>query len=129
MNVFIVSLFSYIGLFFVLPHELWLVVKGLISSFFPFRGRAYSYESLVCSQQIFSVKPALKDVWAFNVSLLAVRSPLFVTPPLGTLLSLSDLTSQIVCSSTFIGMRLPTAFGVSTSFLMESGLPQSPHQL
>ena len=81
MNVFIVSLFSYIGLFFVLPHELWLVVKGLVASFFPFRGRAYSYESLVCSQQIFSVKPALKDVWAFNVSLLAVRSPLFVSPP------------------------------------------------
>ena len=76
-NVFIVSLFSYIALFFVLPEELWRVVRSAILSLFPFNGTAYPYEALVCGKQIFSIKPALKDVWAFNISLLAVRTKLF----------------------------------------------------
>ena len=77
VNVFIVSLFSYIALFFVLPEELWRGVRSAILSLFPFNGTAYPYEALVCGRQVFSIKPALKDVWAFNVSLLAVRSKLF----------------------------------------------------
>ena len=77
VNVFIVSLFSYIALFFVLPTAIWTRIRGAILTLFPFNGTAYPYEALVCGKQIFAVKPALKDVWAFNVSLLAVRSKYF----------------------------------------------------
>ena len=76
-NVFIVSFFSYIGLFFVLPTTIWKKVRAAVLTLFPFNGTAYPYEALVCGKQIFCIKPALRDVWAFNVSLLAVRSPLF----------------------------------------------------
>ena len=76
VNVFIVSIFSYIGLFFVLPDPIWKKVRGVILTLFPFNGTAYPYESLVCGRQIFSIKPALKDIYAFNIALLAVRSRL-----------------------------------------------------
>ena len=79
INVFIVSLFSYISLFFILPTDLWKPFTNLVRKIFPFNGGAFSYSSLVCANKIFSVKPGLKDVWAFNVSLLAVRSPLFTS--------------------------------------------------
>lgn len=75
-NVFIISLFSYHSLFFVLPPEYWTTIKAAIAKLVtPFNGGAYSYETLVCSHSLFSLNPALKDVWAYNVSLLAVRSP------------------------------------------------------
>jgi hypothetical protein len=77
VNVFIVSLFSYIALFFVLPKAIWGQFRAAVLKVFPFNGTAYPYEALVCGKQIFSIKPPLKDVWAFNVSLLAVRSRLF----------------------------------------------------
>ena len=78
LNVFIVSIFSYISLFFILPVEIWKSLKTLISrSFIPYRGGGFTYESLVCITEIYGAKPALKDVWAFNISLLAVRSPFF----------------------------------------------------
>ena len=76
VNVFIVSIFSYIGLFFVLPTPLWRVIKNAISKLIiPFNGSAFTYESLVCSNIFYKIKPPLKDVWAFNISLLASRSP------------------------------------------------------
>ena len=78
VNVFVVSLFSYLALFFILPTELWKKIKSCISkAIIPFNGGAFSYNSLVCAKKIFSLKTPLKDVWAFNISLLAVRSPLF----------------------------------------------------
>ena len=77
VNVFIVSIFSYIGLFFVLPTGLWKTIRSAIAKLvIPFRGSAFTYEALVCAGLFFKIKPALKDVWAFNLSLLAVRSPL-----------------------------------------------------
>jgi hypothetical protein len=76
INVFIISLFSYIGLFFVIPPDIWRPLKNLISRIIiPFNGGAFTYESAVCSNYLFSLRPALKDVWAFVISLLAVRSP------------------------------------------------------
>jgi hypothetical protein len=76
VNIFIISLFSYVGLFFVLPAEIWSTIKGAIAKLVtPFNGGAYTYESLICAKALFGMKPALKDVWAFNISLLAVRSP------------------------------------------------------
>ena len=77
INVFIVSLFSYIALFFILPEELWKSIRELIRRFFPFNGGAYFMDELVCARQLYGVKPPLKDVWAFNISLLAVRSKFF----------------------------------------------------
>lgn len=41
VNVFIISLFSYIGMFFVLPHESWRIIKNAISKLVtPFNGGA-----------------------------------------------------------------------------------------
>jgi len=76
VNVFIVSLFSYIGLFFVLPTGIWKTIKNAISkAIIPFNGGGFSYSSVVCAKSLFNINNALKDVWAFVVSLLAVRSP------------------------------------------------------
>ena len=61
-NVFIVSFFSYIGLFFVLPTTIWKKVRAAVLTLFPFNGTAYSYEALVCGKQIFCITPALRDV-------------------------------------------------------------------
>ena len=85
VNTYIVSLFSYACLFFVLPTELWTKIKEAIRlAVTPFNGGAYPYEALVCGGLQLGLKPALKDVWAFGLSLLAVRSPQFpmngVTP-------------------------------------------------
>jgi hypothetical protein len=78
INVFVVSLFSYHSLFFIFPTDLWKKIKHAISkSIIPFNGGAYTYTSLVCAKKLFSIKPALKDIWAFNLSLLAVRSRFF----------------------------------------------------
>ena len=75
VNVFIVSLFSYHFLFFILPSELYRELKGLITSLVtPYHGGAYTYETLVCLSSVFSFRPALKDLWGVNVSLLAMRS-------------------------------------------------------
>ncbi len=80
VNVFIISLFAYVGLFFVLPTTLWNIIRRAISkAIIPFNGGAFSYYSLVCAKELFSLRVALKDVWAFGLSLLAVRSPLFST--------------------------------------------------
>ena len=75
-NVFIVSIFSYVGLYFVLPHEIYVTIKNAIAKFIiPFNGGAFTYESLVCANLVYGLKPALKDLWCFTISLLAVRSP------------------------------------------------------
>ena len=77
VNVFIISIFSYVGLFFVLPPDLWAPLKRAISLLVtPFHGGAYTYESLVCAGLMFGAKPFLKDTWAFTNSLLASRSAL-----------------------------------------------------
>src|SRR5688572_11472322 len=74
VNVFIVSIFSYVGLFFTLPTPLWRIIKRAISKLvIPFNGSAYKYEALVCSHILYKLNPPLKDVWAFNISLLASR--------------------------------------------------------
>ena len=78
INVFIISIFSYVSLFFTVPIELWTLIKGVISrAIIPYNGRAFTYETLICSSLLMAAKPALKDLWAFNISLLAVRSTLY----------------------------------------------------
>lgn len=80
VNTFIISLFSYHFLFFILPKEFYATLKELIRKLVtPFNGGAYSYDSLVSLQLLFSIRPPLKDLWAFNVALLASRSPLIST--------------------------------------------------
>ena len=75
VNVFIVSIFSYVGLFFVLPTGIWRKIRLEIAKLvIPFNGSGFTYESLVCADVVYNIKPALKDVWAFNISLLASRS-------------------------------------------------------
>jgi len=81
MNVFVVSLFSYVCLFFVMPHEIWITIKEAIRrAITPYHGGAYPYEALVCGGLLFGLKPALRDPWAAGVSLLAVRSSNFPDP-------------------------------------------------
>src|SRR4051812_27939930 len=77
MSMSLLFLCFLIALFFILPPDLWKIFVRAVCKIFPFNGGGFSYSSLVCARKIFSVKTALKDVWAFNVSLLAVRSPLF----------------------------------------------------
>ena len=75
VNVFIVSLFSYHCCFYLLPKEFLDSTRKLISKLvIPFNGGAYSYETLLCLDLLLGIKPALKDLWSFNVSLLAARS-------------------------------------------------------
>ena len=77
VNVFIISLFSYHCLFFVMPKEYLEGIRNLIRKLvIPFNGGAYTYDSLVCWSKLFSIKPSLKDPWAYNAALLASRSPL-----------------------------------------------------
>ena len=71
-NTFVVSIFSYIALFFILPSEIWKDVKRMISKIvIPYNGGAFTYETLVCGSTLHNIKPAL------NASLLTVRSRLF----------------------------------------------------
>lgn len=78
VNTYVVSLFSYVSLFFVLPSDLWGEVKEAIRlAVTPFHGGGYPYEALVCGGLLFNLKPALRDVWAAGVSLLSVRSTYF----------------------------------------------------
>src|SRR5262249_54830581 len=77
VNTFIVSIFSYHMLFFILPSEYLKVLTAAIRRLvIPFNGTAFTHETLVCASSLWHVRPALKDLWAFNVSLLAARSPL-----------------------------------------------------
>ena len=77
INTFVISLFSYHALFFVVPSEHYQSIKGMICKLVtPFNGGAYTYETLVCLNTLFSIRPSLKDLWAFNLSLLASRSTL-----------------------------------------------------
>ena len=80
VNTFVISLFSYHSLFFIIPKEYYVSIKSLVSKLVtPFNGGAYTYDSLLCLNSMFSIRPALKDLWAFNVSLLAARSPFIST--------------------------------------------------
>ena len=80
VNVFIVSLFSYIGLFFVLPADIWPVIKNAISKLitplmvehFPLNLWFAPTSSLASSPPL---RISVKDIWAFVNSLLAARSP------------------------------------------------------
>ena len=75
VNVFITSLFSYHCLFFILPKEFLDSIRRLVCKLvIPFNGAAYTYDSLICWTSLFSIKPSLKDLWAYNVALLASRS-------------------------------------------------------
>lgn len=77
INIFVVSLFAYHFLFFVFPKEMYVTLKEIIRKMVaPFNGGAYSYDSLISLHAFFSIKPPLKDLWCFNVSLLAARSPI-----------------------------------------------------
>ena len=47
VNIFIISLFAYVGLFYVLPAEMWSQIKsGIAKLITPFNGGAYTYETL-----------------------------------------------------------------------------------
>ena len=60
-----------------MPKEYLDSIRGLIHKLIvPFNGGAYTYESLVCWTKLFSIKPSLKDLWAYNAALLAARSPI-----------------------------------------------------
>jgi hypothetical protein len=109
MNVFIVPLFSYIALFFILPKALWERIRGIIHRFFPFNGGAYFADSLVCSNLFFGVKPALKDVWAFNIS--SCR-PLEIFPRLCfQVRGFPPLTLLAICSFRITGTARLLIFG------------------
>jgi ribonuclease HI/exonuclease III len=98
VNTFIISLFSYHSLFFVIPKEYSTSIRGLVSKLVtPFNGGAYTYDSLLCLNFVYSIRPALKDLWAFNVSLLAARSPFISTSDkYNTLPAISIVRSKFI---------------------------------
>ncbi len=98
VNTFIISLFAYHALFFVIPKEYYVSIKSLVSKLVtPFNGGAYTYSSLLCLNFMFSIRPALKDLWAFNVSLLAARSPFIAsTAKYNTLPAISIVRSKFI---------------------------------
>ncbi len=94
VNVFIISIFSYIGQFFVLPPDLWKpLVRAISLLIIPFHGGAFTYDSLICSNLLFGSRPFLKDVWTYNISLLASRSNLIETSTNYNNLPYVDLSS------------------------------------
>ena len=94
VNVFIISIFSYVGLYFVLPHKIYVDIKNAIAKcIIPFNGGAYTYETLICANLVYGLKPALKDIWCFTTSLLAVRPRLL--PPKQTTWSSPTLISSV----------------------------------
>src|SRR3954470_19127031 len=58
------------------PRNSTQLVSALRLLVIPFNGAGLTYGSLVCADSLWHVRPALKDPWAFNLSLLAIRSPL-----------------------------------------------------
>ena len=82
VNMYVISLFTYVCLFFVIPTELWKMVKEMVRrSITPHGGGAYPYSALVCAGFIMGVKPGLRDIWAAGVSLLAPRARCFSPTP------------------------------------------------
>ena len=105
INTFVISLFSYHALFFVIPSEHYQTIKGMICKIVtPFNGGAYTYETLVCLNTLFSIRPSLKDLWAFNVSLLASRSSL-----ISTTCNYNDIPFMNIVFSKFIREHRDTA--------------------
>jgi hypothetical protein len=91
VNIFIISIFSYISLFFVMPPEMWLIVKRAISQLIiPFNGGAFTYGSLICGGHIFGLKTPLKTPGP-SMSLSWPSAPLSSTPSSTTMISLSPI--------------------------------------
>ena len=75
INIFINSLFSYKFRFYALPMETYDKIKEIIRiAITPLNGGAFPYTSLIFPTEQMGLKNVLKDLWAFNTSLLATRS-------------------------------------------------------
>ena len=75
INIFINSLFSYKFRFYALPMEAYDKLKEVIrTALTPLNGGAFPYTSLIFPTEQLGLKNVLKDLWAFNTSLLATRS-------------------------------------------------------
>jgi hypothetical protein len=76
-NVYLLSLFSYLACFFCIPKEILDEVNLFFRSFcVPLGGRGVHLPAFFCLENQFFVNPPLKDLWCYNVALLASRSPL-----------------------------------------------------
>jgi ribonuclease HI len=80
-NVYILSLFSFLGRYFVIPESICALFRQLvISHLIPWQ-KAYSYIMLLSGTHQVGLRLPLRDLWAANVSLLAnrFRFPLMLT--------------------------------------------------
>jgi hypothetical protein len=77
-NVFLLTLFSYVGQFYIVPPDIYKEVKeGLRKAVIPFGGGAFAYAHAV-NENVASTRLArpLKDLWALNMTWLAAKTPL-----------------------------------------------------
>ena len=80
-NVFLLSLFSYVGQFYVVPPDVYLEVKeGLRRLVIPFAGSAFAYAHAVSTTNTaLRLSRPLKDLWALNLTTLASKTDLSST--------------------------------------------------
>ena len=77
-NVFLLSLFTYVGQFYVVPPGVYQEVKeGLRKLVIPFAGGAFAYAHAVStSSNMLRLSRPLRDLWALNQTLLTCKSQL-----------------------------------------------------
>jgi ribonuclease HI len=77
-NVFLLTLFSYVGQFYVVPVKVYSEVTELLrKAVIPFNGGAFAYAHLVnVKTDSIRVANPLKDLWALNMTWLACKNQL-----------------------------------------------------
>lgn len=74
-NVFIVSLFSYVAQFFVVPITIYDRFKKMARlAIIPYHGTGFKYLHLVTTKKDLGFRQPIRDLWAHNIKLLTVRS-------------------------------------------------------
>ena len=121
INVFLISLFSYLMTFYSFPSKmLEPVVEALRRVITPHNGGAFCYSLALVGEKRGGTTAVLKDLWAFNVSLLAARSTLInFKGDYSTLPHASDLQRMLIsehydsAALDFLGFAVKTGSDVA----------------
>jgi len=72
INVFLISLFSYLALFFIIPYDqICIPIRELCRKhIIPYHGGGFGYVHLLEGRKNFGFNTPLKDLWAFSTALL-----------------------------------------------------------
>ena len=76
-NVFLLSVFSYLIQYFIIPKTVWKEARNLIHRLIvPFNGSAIAYVHLTTPKHCFGFHQPLRDLWATGLARLASLSPM-----------------------------------------------------